>query len=351
MILGELGAEIIKVEQPPRPGLMGKRTSFEREFLVNRNKKSIGLNLKKDEGREVFYRLTRKADVIFEGFRPGVVKRLGVDYETVRKVNPRIVYCSLSGYGQYGPYRDLVGHDINYVAMGGILSLLEGMPPLNLVGDLAGGSLFSVIGILAALLGCERTGVGQYIDVAILDGVISLASWLTRMSEEELMEYKGTPYYNMYKTKDNKYISIGCIEPHFWENLCRALNRDDLISHQHDENKRTEIFSIFQEIFRTKSRDEWLELLRQRDVCVAPVYTLEEMFSDAHVIRRGMVMDVEHPALGSVKQIGPAIKFSNAPAQIWRSPPKPGEHTDEILTELGYTGDEVSQLRQIGAVS
>jgi len=350
-IMAEQGAEIIKIEQPPRPGLSGMRTSYEREFINNSNKVSLGLNLKTSEGREIFYRLTETAVVVFEGFRPGVVKRLGIDYETLRKLNPTIVYASLSGYGQNGAYRDLVGHDINYVAVSGILSMLPGMPPLNLLADIAGGSLFSVIGILMALLSRERTGVGQYVDIAMLDGVISMASWFTRITEQEIAEYNGTPYCNMYKTKDNKYITIGCIEPHFWENLCRAVNREDLIPYQLDESRRDEIIGILQDIFRTRTRYEWFDYLIDKDLCVAPVLTPNEMFSNKHVISRGMAIDVENSALGRDKQTGPALKFSNANPQTWQPAPRRGENTNDILTGLNYTTEEIERLHQIGAVS
>lgn len=350
-IMAEQGAEVIKIVQPPRPGLSGMRTSYEREFIINRNKKSLGLNLKTEAGREVFYHLVKTADVVFEGFRPGVVKRLGVDYETLKAINPGIVYASLSGYGQHGTYKDLVGHDLNYVAISGIMSMLPGMPPLNLLADIAGGSLFSIIGILMALLSRERTGAGQYVDIAMLDGLISMASWFTRVTDLEVAEHKGTPYYNMYQTKDDKYITIGCIEPHFWENLCRAINREDLIPHQLDESRRAEMIGILQEIFLTRTRDEWFDYLIDKDLCVAPVLTLNETFANDHVISRGMIMDVKHPDLGKDKQPGPALKFSNATPQNWQPAPRPGENTDQILVGLDYTPDEIKRLRQIGAVS
>ena len=350
-ILAEQGAEVIRIGQPPRPGFTGERTSFEREFLNNRNKKSMGLNLKVEEGCEVFYRLAKTADVVFEGFRPGVVKRLGVDYETLCKINPKIVYASLSGYGQDGPYRDLVGHDVNYIAMSGLMSLLPGMPSLNLIGDIAGGSLFSVIGILMALLSRERTGTGQYVDVAMLDGVVSMASWFTRVTKQEIAEYSGNPYYNMYRTKDNKYITIGCIEPHFWENLCRAVGRDDLIPHQLDDSRWDEMNGILRDVFRTRTRDEWFDYLKDKELCVAPVLTMEEMFANEQVVSRGMAMDIKHPGLGKDKQVGPALKFSNATPQTWQPPPRPGENSDEILSTLGYTSEEIDRLRQTGAVS
>ncbi|MBI2869560.1 MAG: CoA transferase [Chloroflexi bacterium] len=351
-IMAEQGADVIRIEQPPRPNMTGQRTNYFREFQNNRNKRSIGVNLKSPEGREVFYRLAKQADVIFEGFRPGVVKRLQVDYDTIRRINPRIVYASLSGYGQDGPYRNLVGHDINYLGVTGFLSLLnDPMPPVNMVGDMAGGSLFSVIGILMALLGRERSGVGQYVDIAMVDGVISMNNWFIRMTDQERDEYRGNPYYYVYPTKDDKHITIGCIEPQFWENLCRALGHEEYIPHQLDMSKRAEIKGAFLKVFRTRTRDEWFELLKQKDICAAPVYSFEEMYKDPQVVSRGMVMDVNDPSAGPAKQLGPGLKFSNAAPREWRAPPRPGENTAAVLTEAGFSPDEISSLRQTGAVS
>ncbi len=350
-ILAEQGAEVIRVEQPPRPGLTGKRTSYEREFANNRNKKSLGLNLKTPEGREVFYKLARTADVVFEGFRPGVVKRLCVDYDTIKTMNPRIVYASLSGYGQTGAYRDLVGHDINYLAVSGVLSMLPGMPPLNLLGDMAGGSLFSVVGILMALLARERTGRGQYVDVAMFDGVLSMASWLTRITPQEVDEYQGNVYYNMFQTKDKKSLTIGCIEPHFWENLCRALGHDQFIPYQHDPTRRDEILAAFRKTFSTRTRDEWFEYLKTKDICVGPVLTLDEALTNEHVLSRGMVIEIKDPVEGEHKQIAPALKFSEASPQPWKCPPRPGENTLEIMAALGYTREEIDRLRKTSVVS
>jgi crotonobetainyl-CoA:carnitine CoA-transferase CaiB-like acyl-CoA transferase len=318
--------------------------------MVKRFKKSIGLNLKNAAAREVFYRMVKVGDVVMEGFRPGVTKRLGVDYETLTKLNPRIIYCSLSGYGQDGPYRDLVGHDINYVALSGLQSLLGSMPPLNLIGDLSSGSLFSVIAIITALFSREKTGKGQYLDVSTFDGIVSLASWFTKISEEELKVYDGAPYYYLYKCGDGKHISIGCMEEQFWANLCRTMGREDFIPLQKDEGRWQEIIAAFEDTFSSKTRDEWFDILMQADVCVAPVYSVEEMLSDAHVTHRALVNDVDHPQLGTVRQIGSPIKFSETSGQIWGNAPTAYEHTDEILLGLDYTQDEINTMRRNGAV-
>jgi crotonobetainyl-CoA:carnitine CoA-transferase CaiB-like acyl-CoA transferase len=274
-ILGDLGAEVINIEPPPEARAQVAKTIMaltdeeERKRAaydpINRNKKSVALNLKTEEGRHIFYQLAEKADIIVEGFRPGVVKRLGVDYETIAKINPKIIYCSMSGYGQDGPYHDLPGHDINYVAMGGALNLIgdrEGKPviPLNLVGDIAGATLHATVGILTALIARGKTGKGQHIDISYTDSVISLVSIMLSRDyfQNEIIPKRGEsclsgayPYYSIYETKDGRFVTIGCVEPWLWENLCRVIGREDFIpfyiEHEHfyqpPENRKWEEIS------------------------------------------------------------------------------------------------------------
>lgn len=374
MILGDLGAEIIKIEQAYEPGFppvgsgvspMGEEGEREAAYqALNRNKKSIVLDLKTEEARKIFYQLAQEADVIFETFRPGVVERLGVDYETVSKLNPRIIYCSLSGYGQKGPYQNLPGHDLNYISLAGALSMIgprDGPPsiPLNLIADYAGGSFHVVMGILAALVAREKTHKGQYVDIAMMDGVISQ---LTLIAYEYF--YKGTipqrgkdfltggkPFYNVYQTKDGKYISLGCLETHFWENLCRALGREDFIPYQHaKDEKQEEIFAFFRQIFLTKTRDEWFELFEDKNIAIGKVYSLDEVFTDPQVLHRQMIVEVPHPSLGKVKQVGIALKFSDTPGEIRSTAPLLGQHTDEVLQQLGYNKSQIEELRGKGVV-
>lgn len=251
MMLSDFGADVIKVEAPTRSGRRTadealSRPDVDEEILaayygLNRNKRSIILNLKTEEGLKIFYRFAEGADVIFEGFRPGVVKRLKVDYEELKKRNHSLIYCSLSGYGQDGPYKDLPGHDINYMSTAGILALNgrqgdKPIIPLNLVADFAGGSLCGVIGILLALFAREKTGEGQYVDVSMTDGAVSLmALEAAEYFRTGIVPSRGSlsvyhsPYYDIYETKDQKLISIGAIEPQFWERLCHVIGRDDLI--------------------------------------------------------------------------------------------------------------------------
>src|SRR3990170_2866072 len=243
MLLGDLGADVIVVEEAPGAGRRFDVGLGERAQAFNalgRNKRSIGLNLKDEAARQVFYRLAEKADVVLEGFRPGVVQRLGVDYETVSARNPRIVYCSLSGYGQTGPYASLVGHDINYISVGGALGGIgwPGQPPAipaNIIADFAGGGLYAAFAILAAIIAREKTGRGQYVDMAMSDGVTSLATFITSLYFSsghvpgrgvELLN-GASPCYNVYETADGKWLSIGCLEPWFWQELCQALRSEE----------------------------------------------------------------------------------------------------------------------------
>jgi crotonobetainyl-CoA:carnitine CoA-transferase CaiB-like acyl-CoA transferase len=376
MILGDFGAEVLKVESPAgKLGLALQGEVNRKEAAYNpldRNKKSIVLNLKSQAGRQVFYRLAQQADVIVEGFRPGVVKRLGIDYDTINKLNPKIVYCSLSGYGQDGPYRDFPGHDINYISMAGVLSLIgpSGMPPvipMNLIADFAGAPLYGVIGILMALVARNETGKGQYVDVAFTDGVISLTTFLTAPyflhglvpKRGETMLHGAYPYYGVYETKDGKYISIACVEPHFWENLCRLLGREEYIPYQvamdhflqkPEDEKWAEISSYLKQSFLTRTRDEWFELLIQKDIPAGKVYTLDEVFSDPQVLQRQMVTEVGHPTFGKIKQAGIAPKLSHTPGKVRTFTPLTGEHTEEVLRELEYSREEIENLRQEGAI-
>jgi len=373
MIMGDFGAQVIKVESvESRFGVSvkGKEAAY---YPFDRNKKSIRLNLKSDAGREVFCRLAKHADVILEGFRPGVVKRLRIDYETMSMLNPKIIYCSLSGYGQDGPYSQFPGHDINYISIAGVLSLIgpsESPPviPMNLIADFAAAPLYGVIGVLTALVARNETGKGQYVDVAYMEGALSLLTSLSQWyfldgivpKRGETLIHGAYPYYAVYETSDGKYISIGCVEPHFWERLCRLIGREDYIPYQvtmshyyqgPEGEKWEAISSDLKRIFLTKTRDEWFDLLIKHDIPAGKVNTLDEVFSDPQVLYRQMVLELEHPVYGKVKQSGIVPKLSHTPGMVRSFSPEIGENTKEVLIELGFSTQEVENLRNVGAAA
>ena len=376
MLCGDLGAEVIKVGAPPTAGArqytVGEKAIAYR--AIDRNKKSIALNLRSEEGRHIFHQLAEKADVIVEGFRPGVVKRLGVDYQTITKINPRIIYCSITGYGQDGPYSNLPGHDINYISLAGALNLIgeadrQPVIPLNLIADYGAGGMSAAVGTLSAIIARGKTGKGQHVDISVTDSVISL---LTETVLDYYFQHRAGlkrgetalggayPYYNIYETKDGKFITIGCIEPWLWENLCREIGKEEFIPshmefehflHKPEGENWQEILSSLKQIFLTKTRDEWFELLSQKDVPVGKVYSLDEVFTDPQVLHREMVIEVEHPTEGKIKQVGIAIKLSDTPGKVRSLPPLLGEHTVELLVGLGYNKQRINELRQEGIVS
>ena len=327
-------------------------------YALGRNKRSIRINLKTDEGREVFYRLMDGADVVLEGFRPGVTQRLGVDYETLSARNPALVYCSLSGYGQTGPYAQLVGHDINYVSIGGALGMIgrKGTPPaipMNTIADYAGGGLMSAFAICVALLARKRTGRGQYIDMAMSDGVLSLLTGLgaTHFSEGVELEPEtsrmngGEAYYNVYETADGKWISIGSVEPWFFARLVEILGRPELAEAQFEPSKREEIGAYLRERFKSKTREEWFTLLKDEDICVAPVYTLKEAFDDPHARVRGMLAEMAVEGIGTIRQVGVGPKLSETPGAVRSPAPLPGQHTDELLRECGFDVETIAAYK------
>lgn len=375
MILGDLGADIIKVEEPGPPsgrraeqaGAAGKvprpSTGIGPFNALGRNKRSIGLNLKSGPGREVFLRLAQRADVVVEEFRPGVAKRLGIDYETLSARNPRLVYCAVTGFGQTGPYHNYVGHDLNYIAQAGALSMIgrKDQPPTipqNLLADYAGGGLHAAIGVLAALLARHQTGRGQYVDIAMLDGTMLLIAqaisnhfgkgWIPRRGATTLDG--SAPWYNLYLTKDDKYITIGSVEPWFYANLCRALGAEEYLQDEYNSARYDEIKARFTEIFRTKTRDEWFEVLTKADICVGRMLTLDELEHDPQIRARNMVVEVEAPTGEKIRQVGISVKLSDTPGSIRSLAPKLGQHTDEIMADLGYGERDIERWRAEGAI-
>lgn len=362
MFLADFGAEVITIEMPRNnadlPTVFTDDLSS-RYLALNRNKKSLALNLRVSGGKEVIYRLVRKVDVVTEGFRPGTMKKLGLDYNTLKKLNPHLIYCSLSGYGQDGPYSLRPGHDVNYLGFSGILDSTrgkDGNPVLigTQIADLGGGASQAIAGILLALLVRERTGKGQYIDVSMFDGIIA---WHWTTGTEYLNKGKlprrffgGSPAYNIYKSKDGKHITLGIMEPWFWERFCKAVAREDLIPCMEPSEKSAAVIAELEQLFSTRTRDEWMKLLGEIDIPYGPVNTIEEAFSDPQVLHRRMVLEEEHPRAGKIKLLGIPLKLSETPGEIRTLSPAYGEHTLDILGELGYSDDDRQRLREAGAI-
>ncbi|MBW2147141.1 MAG: CoA transferase [Deltaproteobacteria bacterium] len=366
MLLADMGADVLKIEEPSigdpfrrySPVMSGGESM--QFMLVNRNKRSMTLNLKKPRGREIFMRLAEKTDVVVEQFRPGVVARLGVDYESVCKVNPRIVYCSISGYGQDGPYRLVPGHDINYQACSGWMSVTrtpDGVPMHcgNLVADMAGGGLFPTIAILSGLMALKLTGQGQYLDVSMMDTMVHMMMihagyyfGTGTAAEPGTFRQSGIyPFYKTYQCRDGKYLTLGCSEHHLWANVCRVFGREDYIPHQFPEGRqREEMLEFFQQTFLTRDRDEWLRVLEDANICVAPVLDMAELFKHPQVIHRKLLDEVEHPAEGRIPQLGFPFKMTATPGLIKTPPPLKGQHTDEVLRRMGYRDEEIRSFHQ-----
>ena len=369
MLLADMGADVLKIEtpEPDRPqGEEWVRRTI--HTFVNRNKRSMTLNMKSPDAQAIFRRLAGTADVIVEGFRPGVMKRLGADYSAIRALNPRIVYCSLSGFGQDGPYRDYPAHDMNYLSLAGVLNLIgekdrKPVIPLNLVADYAGASMHGALGIVLALFARERTGRGQHVDVSYLDTTVSLLAATPNMRfffSDGMAPRRGEgflggsyPYYAIYETKDDRLLTIGCTEPWLWANFCKAIGRPDFekfartsdqfvrAANPEEEAARHEIEALI----KTRTRDDWYDLLVKADVCVGKVYDVEEMVRDPQINHRQMIVDVQHPTHGRVRQIGIAIKLSDTPGAIRSAAPLASEHTDAVLKDLGMTAAEITALR------
>ncbi len=365
MFLGDLGAEVILVAPPTGSNVRVSASSYAKgedsdtyhwsmenalkilNESLNRNKKSVTLNLKAKEGHDIFCELARKSDVIVDGFRPGVTKRLGIDYESIREINPKIIYCSMSGYGHTGPYRDLPGHDINFSALAGGLDMVgekDGPPvvPMNLFADWST-ALHALIGILTSLASRQMSGRGQFVEVTYLESVISMLNpyhfdylnYGTVYKRGDTFYNGANPFYDVYQAKDGKYLTIGCNEPAFWENLCRILGREDFIPNQFTQGaKKQEIIAWLKETFLTRTRDEWFEFLKDQNIPIGKIYSSDEVFMDPHVKERGIVSEIDHPKGGKIKHIGLPFRLSDTPSKVSDFAPETGQHTGEILADM-----------------
>jgi len=363
MLLSDLGAEVVKLEDPRVGDYIRLYPPFVKgtsvlHMLLNRNKKSISLNLKSDKGREIFYELCSDYDVIVESFRPGVVSRLGVDFETVRKINPRIVYCSITGFGQNTVYSRMPVHDLNIQGMAGVLSLNgsqsegPGFPALQSA-DI-GGALFATVSILAALLERRETGVGRYLDVSMFECTLfTMITHLARHFGGEKSERGrqmitgGEPYYNIYKTLDDKYVALASIEPNFWRNFCCLTGREDLVERQHEEGKTKDgVFEEVRKVLASKPRDEWLKLLMNEETCLTPVLEMQEMLEEDFLVERGIIQEAEYESIGKMRLLGSMPSAERRDA--WSLAPTHGEHTNEILRLMGYDEEDIEKLRKEG---
>jgi len=356
MLLGDLGAEIIKVEKPgvgdPARILPGFFAS------INRNKKSLTLDLKRPESGEIFRRLVEKSDVLTEGFRPGVAGHIGIDYERLRKINPRLICCSISGYGQKGPYCNLPGHDLNYMAMSGMLEYFKDTEgnliiPGIAIGDLSSG-MFAAIGIMAALAAREKTGRGQFVDVSMFDGLVSwmstiLGNYFAR-APFDVMDDAG---YGIFEASDGKSLTLGIAhETWFWDRLCAVTGLEVFQGLDAVERRvrREELVARLRDVFSRKPREEWIRILVDADVPVAPVKTLEEVVHDPHVVFREMIQEKSlRPGESSV-QVNFPVRLFDTPATIRMPPPELGEHNGEILRWLGYSPNQIERFGEKGVI-
>lgn len=356
LLLADYGADVIKVEDPKsgdyarwyEPRVNDDQSAM---FIsLNRNKRSIALDLKFEKDKEAFISLIKTADVLIESFRPGVMDRLGLGYEELKVHNPKLIYCAITGYGQSGPYAKEAGHDLNFLSYSGLLHL-QGAPnekpliPSVQIGDIGGGALMAAVGILLAIIEAKKTNTGQFVDISMLDGALSwmhtiLPNYWTSgemPNRGELTLNGGKACYEIYRTKDNRFISVGALEYKFWKNFCKVIGKEELIDQLEEPLEQQRIMKQeVQAVIQQKTLTEWLELFEGIDACVSPVLTPEELADHPQIKHRQMIEDISHPEVGVIKQIGNPIKLSNSTVTTRRHAPGLGEHTNEILKELGF---------------
>jgi crotonobetainyl-CoA:carnitine CoA-transferase CaiB-like acyl-CoA transferase len=357
MILADHGAQVIAIED--------KKFQADGLFFsdLNRNKRHMSLNLKSPDGLEIFFRLAENADVILEGFRPGVVQRLGVDYQAVQKINPRIVYCSISGYGQTGRLRDRAGHDVNYLSTAGVLGLIgekdrpSAIPGVQ-IADIAGGGMNAAVGILLALFAREKTGQGQYIDISMTDGMVGFLSLPYFFAERDgqppqpadtLLSHR-YGCYNTYQTADGRYLALGAVENRFWRGLCEHLGRPEYTPLQYDEVRREEIIVFLRQQFLTKTLAVWESDLAHLDICCSAVKTMAEVLVDPLFKEREMVHTYTDMNGAQRHGFGIPVKMSQTPGSIRTKPGLFGEGTRDVLLEAGYTDDQIAAFVAAGVV-
>jgi len=371
MLLADMGAEVLRVESPSRPDLVrlmppaDAGVSAAHAFL-NRGKRGIAVDLKKPEGVELIRKLVADYDIVVEQFRPGVMDRLGVGYEALKAVNPKIIYCSITGYGQTGPYRDRAGHDMNYLAIAGVLGYngrkATGPAPISVqVADVAGGSCHAVMGILAAVIHRMQTGAGQFVDISMTDAAFTLHA-LTAPSalvaglqpEMEGTQLNGGSFYDCYRTQDGRYLSVGGLEPQFFMAFCAAIGRPELAPQGMVMGVPEIVASLKAEIGKEigkKTLAEWEQVFANVDSCTEPVLSFAEACAHPQIRARDLLVDVPRPDGSMQKQLGAAIKFSKTPASFRHIGTELGSHTDAVLKELGMDEERIAELRKSGVVA
>ena len=361
MVLGDFGADVIKVETPAGDATRGFFPEAQPgmsywHLALNRNKRGITADIKTEGGRQILKRLLAEADVFLEGFRPGYLARYGLDYAALREINPQLVYCSITGFGQNGAFRHKPAHDLNVIGLAGLNSLDDvGGACISEVQVAAlGSSLNAVSGILLALLARERTGEGQAVDINLYNTALSLQttgiSSLWGCQATGCQPFGRTAhYYNIYRTQDGRYLSVGTIEPKFWRRLCEILGCEDLGARQYDVEHGAELQQRLAAIFQTKTQAAWLALIGSEEFCVTPVCSLEEALN-SDLTRQSAMLTHRQEDIGPLQYVQPAIRLSDMPGSIERRAPLLGEHTEEVLKELGYTAAEITRLQESGAV-
>jgi crotonobetainyl-CoA:carnitine CoA-transferase CaiB-like acyl-CoA transferase len=369
MLLADLGAEVIGIEMVSggRKGgfKMLEDDTHPRWLWHQRNKRSMTLNLKSEAGLALFKKMAADADVVVEAFKPGTAQRLGVDYDAIRAANPKIIYCSISGFGQDGPYAQLTNHEANHQALSGVMErnrLRDGEPHMSsaFVGDLAGGSMNAVIAILAAVIHRARSGEGQYIDVAMTAGLLPLLGYHAysnqrppspRFFSTVSPAHNIVPEQAVYRTKDGRHVAISIPEPWLYQRACNEFGCPEIIPNQFsdDEDIRRQSFERLQQVFLTKTRDEWEAFNHEKDLGISPVKDLSETFTDPQMLHRGMIIDYDYAPVGPTKHVGVPFILSKTPAMGVRNIPRYGEDTDTILREFGLSEAEIEGLKEQGA--
>ncbi|MGI8491669.1 MAG: CaiB/BaiF CoA transferase family protein [Acidimicrobiales bacterium] len=359
MMLADMGADVLRVDraQSVREGATGIPAAD----VLGRGRRSVGVDLKHPDGRDTVLRLVEVADALIEGFRPGVTERLGLGPDDCLQRNPKLVYGRMTGWGQDGRYANMAGHDINYIALSGTLSLIgrKGEPPVapvNLIGDFGGGGMLLAFGVVSGMLEASRSGQGQVIDAAMVDGAALLAAMIWGFKASGLWGERGTNlldtgawYYEAYETADHEYVTFGSLEPQFFTEMLRltGLAEDGAgeVPNPIDRSTWPEMKQRMAALVRTKTRDEWAEILEGSDACFAPVLSMDEAPSHPHLAARQVLVEAE-----GVMQPAPAPRFSRTPGAIAGPPTRPGQHTDEALQAWGFSAGEVDRLREAGAI-